>query len=121
MPFYGFRNYSNVRWETRLHCINFYINSLYGILVEVPEVLTQFQIPFEIQQKELELAGSIKHHQNSKFSLAESSSCLALDKGQKSIGDSMSDPENHIWLASNSQIKLDFLLGGKIISNLQAS
>ena len=37
------------------------------ILVEVPEVLTQFQIHFEIQQREPELLGSIKYHQNSKF------------------------------------------------------
>ena len=79
------------------------------MLVEVPEVLTQFQIHFEIQQRESELLSSIKYHQNSKFSLAESSRCLALNKEQKSIGDSMSNPENYIWIASSSQIKLDFL------------
>ena len=79
------------------------------ILVEVPEVLTQFQIHFEIQQREPELLGSIKYHQNSKFSLAESSRCLALNKEEKSIGDSMTDPENYIWIASSSLIKLDSL------------
>lgn len=77
--------------------------------------LIQVQNHFEIQYKKLSLQlapqAVLGRSPGFRVPTIESPRCLAFNQGQESTGDSMSDSENYIWLASVANLKLDFLTG----------